>query len=80
MSKYFVPLGVFVIGNFALLVAFLFMPTIGAVSDNLSAETANISHIFWGWTWAVGGTRLWVYLALEAAVLFTTAKAFLAIK
>lgn len=80
MTKYFAPLAVFVLGNFALLIAFVFLPAIGTGAEQLASDTANISSTFWGWTWVVGGTKLWVFLALEFAVLFGTAKAFLSVK
>lgn len=80
MKKYLVPLGVFVLGNLALLVAFALMSFIGTAGDNLATDTAGMASTFWLWTWVVGGTRLWVFLALEFAVLLGTARAFLAVK
>lgn len=80
MSKYLAPLGVFVGGSGALLVAFLFMPAIGTAGETLAADTAAIASTFWGWGWVVGSVKLWVFLVLELVVLCGTAKAFLSVK
>ena len=77
MKKYLAPLGVFVGGHLCLLVVFMFMPAIGDASTQLTADTAAIASTFWGWSWVVTGTRLWVWLAFELAILFTTAMAFI---
>lgn len=77
MKKYLMPLGIFVLGNLCLLVAFLFLPAIGTAGTQLAADTADKASYFWGWTWAVGGIKLWVLLGLELAVLYGTGKAFL---
>lgn len=80
MGKYLTPLWVFVGGNLCLLIAWLFMPAIGTAGTQLAADTANISSTFWNWTWVVGSVKLLVYVAFELVVLYSTAKAFLAVK
>lgn len=80
MKKYLAPLGVFVMGNLTLLIVFLFLGTIGTAGETLAANTSGIASNFWGWTWAVGGVKLWVFLAFEGAVLFATAKTFLKVR
>ena len=80
MLRYLLPLKIFAIGQLVMLVIFIFFPAIGATSTQLAADTAAIADTFWGWTWVVQGTRLWVLLGVEAAVLFATAVAFLGIR
>jgi len=78
MKKYLAPLWVFIGLNLLLLIVMLFMPAIGAAGDDLETDTAAMASTFWGWSWVVGSVRLWVWLGFEAAILFATAKAFLA--
>lgn len=80
MTKYLAPLGVFVLGQVALLFVFVFMPMIGTASEQMVTDTAGMASTFWLWTWVGGGTKLWVFLVFEFAVLFGTAKAFLAVR
>lgn len=80
MRKYFEPFVVFFGGNLALLVVLLLFPAIGTASTALAANTTAIASTFWGWTWVVSGTRLWVFLGFEAVILWGTAKAFLRLK
>jgi hypothetical protein len=80
MGKYLAPLGVFFMGNLALLIAFLLMPNIGSAGEQLATDTADMAHVFWNWTWVVGSVRLWVFLTLEFCVLWLTAKAFLKVR
>lgn len=80
MTKYLAPLGVFVGGNFALLVAWLFLGAIGAAGTQLAADTAPIASTFPYWTMVVGNVKFWVFFIFEGVVLYGTAKAFLAVK
>ena len=80
MSKYLAPLGIFVGGQFLILIVLLFFPAIGSAADQLASDTAGMASTFWGWTWVVSGTRLWVLMVLEGIILFVTAKAFLGLK
>ncbi len=78
MRHYLAALGVFVSGQFILLIVFLFFPALNTAGTQLATDTAGIAPFFWGWTWVVGSVRMWVWLAIEATILFATAKAFLA--
>lgn len=80
MTKYLAPLGVFILGNLALLVVFLFLPAIGTAGEQLAADTAEIGSTFWKWSWAVGNVKFLVFVAFELVVLYGTARAFLAVR
>jgi len=80
MSKYLRPLGVFVTGHIALLIAFLVFPAMDTAGTQLAADTANASAAvggFWGWSWVVSSIRLIVFLVFELLILYFTARAFL---
>ena len=80
MIKYLAPLGIFIGGNVMLLFIGLFLPAINTVSETLATDTAAIADTFWGWSWVVSGTRFWVFLAVEAAILYATAKSLLRLR
>lgn len=80
MKKYLAPLGVFCGGELLFLIVLLFMPAIGATGEQLAADTAAMASTFWGWTWAVGGIKLWVWLGFQAGIIFSTAMAFIRTK
>jgi hypothetical protein len=80
MLKYLAPLGIFVGGNLLLLVGMLLFPAINTANTQLIADTAPIAATFWGWTWVTSGTRLWVFLFCEGAILWTAGKAFLGLR
>ena len=80
MSKFFLPLKIFVGGQFLMLIVLLFFTAVGDASDTLAANTTAMASTFWGWAWIVGGTRLWIWLSLELCILFATAKAFLEVR
>lgn len=80
MSKYFAPLGVFIGGQTFLLIGFLFWGALGDAGTQLAVDTADVASTFWGWTWVVGSVRLLVFLIVEGIILFSTAKAFLAVR
>lgn len=80
MSKYLVPLGVFVGGQVLLLVGFLFFSHINAAGTQLAADTVAIASTFWGWTWVVSSIRLIIFVLAELLVLYMTARAFMALK
>jgi len=80
MRKYLAPLEVFVIGQLLLLGAFLLLPALDTATTQLAAETAPIASVFWGWSWAPTVGKYAFIIAAELAILWATAKAFLAIK
>ncbi len=80
MLKYLAPLGVFIGGNFLLLIGLLFFPALKSTTDTLATGTAGIASTFWGWTWVVGSTRLIIFVIFELLILFATAKSFLKVK
>ena len=80
MFKYIAPLGVFLGGNFTLLLVFLFLPAVGDAGDTLAAETASYASNFWGWDWVVGNVKFWVFLMFEFVILFMTTMAFIKVK
>lgn len=81
MKKYLNPLGVFVAGHLFMLIAYLFLTHIGTQVDQLQTDTAAYASTFWNWTWLSGTVVKWIiYLAIEMATLFATAKTFLAIR
>jgi hypothetical protein len=68
---------VFVGGQFLLLIGFLLFPALNDASVKLASDTAPYASVFWGWSWVVSTTRLWVWLALEFAVIFASVMTFL---
>jgi len=80
MLKYIRPLGIFLGGNILLLILFLFFGAFGNAAEQLQSDTAAIASTFWAWDWAVTSVRLWIYISAELAILFLTAKAFLAVR
>jgi len=78
MLKHFRPLWGFIVGNFFVLLLFLFFNAFGTSATQLQTDTAAIASTFWAWNWAVTNVRLWIYIAAELTILFFTAKAFLA--
>lgn len=80
MRKYFAPLGIFAGGQLVLLFALMLFPALKTTGDQLAADTAAVASTFWGWTWAVSGLRLWVFLAIELTTLFLAGKAFLGLR
>ncbi len=78
MKQYLLPLWIFCGGQLALLVVFLLFPAVETVRSQLETDTAAIASTFWGWTWVVGAVKLFIFLAVEAGILWATAKAFLA--
>ena len=80
MKKYLAPLGVFVMGNAALLVVFLFLSSIGDAGDQLAVDTAAMAPTFWNWTLVVDNVKFIVFLMFELVVLFLTGKALLAVR
>ena len=77
MKKFLAPLGVFVGGHIIFLIVLVFMAAIGTAGDSLQTATAATGTYIWGWSWIVGGTRLWVWLFFELFILFSTGVAFL---
>ena len=59
---------------------FFFFSAFGTTATQLQTDTAAIAPTFWAWDWAVSNIRLWIYISVELAILFYTAKAFLAVK
>ena len=80
MGKYLAPLVVFVGGNLALLVVFLFLPAIGAAGDQLAADSAAMASTFWNWTMVVSNVKFWVFLIFELLVLVATGKEFMKVR
>ncbi len=80
MKKYLAPLGIFIGGQFLMLIVFLFFPALGQTGDQLAADTAAMAPTFWGWAWVVSGFRLWVFLALATGILYATFKSFISAK
>lgn len=81
MKKYLAPLGVFATGQIFLLFAFLFLSHIGTRVDAMQTETVAFSSNFWNFTWLTGTVvQFIIYIGIELATLYVTAKAFLAIR
>ena len=80
MFKYIAPLGVFLGGNFVLLLVFLFLPAVGDAGDTLAAATSSYASNFWGWDWVVGNVKFWVFFIFEMVILGMTTMAFLKVK
>ncbi len=51
MKKYFVALGVFVVGMLAVLLSTVLYPALKNATSNLSADTASMASHYWGWSW-----------------------------
>ena len=77
MLKHFMPLWVFVSGQFLMLLLFLFFSAFGDQATTLQTDTAGVFPTAWAWDWAVTNVRLWVYIAAELTILFFTAKSFI---
>lgn len=80
MKQFLSPLGIFFGGQVLLLFFVLFMPAIGSASTELAADTAAYADTFWGWTWAVGSTKLFIFLVVELLICIATGKALLGLK
>ena len=61
-KNFIAPLTTFVIGMGLLLIATIFFPSIGEVSDSLGVAIAPTIHNYWGLYWAVHSTRFLLYL------------------
>lgn len=79
MKKYMLPLFVFVTGHVLLLVAFLFLSTIGTSVETGVAGAADYSGVFWGWAMFSNSSvvKFLVLIIWEMFVLYGTAMAFL---
>ncbi len=79
MKKYFVPLGVFVVGMLGLLLSTIMYPTLYNTSSNLSADTAAIASNYWGWTWASNPAVViaFVFICSVLAIAYMAARKFL---
>jgi len=80
MKNFLLPLKIFVVGNVLLIVVILLMPFLAEAETQLQADTAAYSSTFWGWSWASGSVRLFVWLGVEAGILWATGKAFLGLR
>ena len=82
MSKYFIPLGIFVVGQLLLLGAILFLPAIGNTADTLAAGTTTDTSVFWNFDVFSSGNfvKFLVIFIIEMVTLFGVAKAFLALR
>lgn len=82
MKKYFKPLGVFVSGQFVLLIVFLLFSFAGSQIDNLAADTAAYHDTFWNLSWLTNSTvwQLGIYIGIELVTLFSTAVVFIKTK
>ena len=80
MKRYLAPLGIFAMGQLAMLLVFLLFPALGNAGSTLASETAGVANTFWGWTWVVTSIKLIVFLMFEAAILWVTGRALFAQK
>lgn len=80
MGKYLAPLGVFVVGNLALLVVFLFLTTIGNAGDQLLTDAGDMADVFWNFSMVASNVKFFVFLIFELVVLYLTGKAFLKVR
>jgi hypothetical protein len=75
MSKYFMALKIFVLGQFGLLMMWLVLPDIGAAGASLAA--APHASTFWGMIFAAVSIRLLVVIIGELMVVGLSLVAFL---
>ena len=82
MTKYFVPLGVFVGGMLTALVVFLFLGAIGDAATQLQADSAAIAPAFWNFAWvsSPNTVKFLVFIGIILLTLFATARAFLKVR
>lgn len=82
MTKYLVPLGVFIVGHLVVLVGYVFFGALGDAATTLNTETAVYSDVFWNWAWVsnVSVITFMVFFFLEMGILFATFKAFMAVR
>lgn len=82
MTKYLLPIWIFVFGQIIALLCFLFLGTIGSAAEQLATDTAGIAGSFWNWSWVSNPNvvKFIVFLFVELITLFATAKAFLKVK
>jgi len=78
MKRFFLPLIVFGIGMFSLLLLFIFYP---AISDSADSAVAQIGptkmSAFTYLTWTMGSTRLLLFLGMLAVILMGVGIAWL---
>lgn len=80
MRQYFAPLGTFLFLNLLLLIPLALFPAVSTAQTQLETDMAPIAATFWGLSWVVSGTRLWIFLIFEGMILFITGKLFLGLK
>ncbi len=51
MKKYFIALGVFVVGMLGVLLSTVLYPALTTASADLSGNTTSMASNYWGWTW-----------------------------
>ena len=78
MKRFLLPLIVFASLNVGLIILFMMLGDIGAAGDALAVSTNGTSEYLWGWSWATGSVRFFVFAGAECGILWATAKAFLA--
>ena len=82
MGKYLVPLYVFLGGQLVALFCFLFLGAIGTATEQLAADTAAISGVFWNWSWVSNPNvvKFLIFLFIELLTLYLTARAFMKVR
>jgi uncharacterized membrane protein YjfL (UPF0719 family) len=79
VKKQLIPLWVFVSGQIAALVAFLFLGSIGDAATQLQTDAAAYSSVFWNFDWVTNPNvvKFLVFLLIELLTLYATAKIFI---
>jgi len=82
MTKYLLPLGIFIGGQIVALFCFLFLGAIGGAAEQLAADTEEIASAFWNWAWVSNPNvvKFTVFFFIELVTLYATARAFLKVK
>ena len=80
MTEYFRPLWIFISGNIALLLVYLFFPAIGVVQGTLETDIAGSVGNFWGLSWVITSTRVIIVVIFEAVILYAVARSILGLK
>lgn len=82
MSKYFVPLGVFILGHLIILPIYLLLSAIGDAATAMNSGTSADTSVFWNWSWVSNSSvvQFLVFIFFELGVLYATFKAFMAVR
>jgi hypothetical protein len=71
------PLVIFASGMIMLAISTIFYPAIGTAATQLQSDTSSISSYYWGFSWAMGSTRLILFMVGIFCILISAAIAWL---